>query len=73
LNPGPQGPGFSVFIPRLAALGDLPVAAYKTQLGPHQRQALQGLFDVMLTSVTPTLVIEVKHYDSDPLDAALAA
>jgi len=51
----------------------LPVAAYTAEAGPHESHAVQGLFDFMVTGKIPPRIIGDKAYDSDRLDAALAA
>lgn len=65
--------GKGVKIMLLVDAKGLPVAAYTTQAGPHESHAVQGLFDFMATSKTPPRIIGDKAYDSDRLDAELAA
>lgn len=50
----------------------LPVAVHAASATPHESKLVQGLFDFMLTSVTPDRVIGDKAYDSDALDDQLA-
>ena len=50
----------------------LPVAVDTCSASPHESQLVQGLFDFMLTSVTPDRLIGDKAYDSDQLDEQLA-
>jgi transposase len=65
--------GKGVKIMLLVDAKGLPIAAYTTQAGPHESHAVQGLFDFMVTKQTPPRIIGDKAYDSDRLDAALAA
>ncbi len=51
----------------------LPVAVDTSSATPHESKLVQGLFDFMLTSVTPDRVVGDKAYDSDALDDMLAA
>src|SRR5690606_19148541 len=51
----------------------LPVAVNTAAASPHERKLVQGLFDFMLTSLTPDRVIGDKAYDSDTLDDEMAA
>jgi transposase len=50
----------------------LPVAVHTASATPHESKLVQGLFDFMLTSVTPDRIIGDKAYDSDALDDRLA-
>lgn len=50
----------------------LPVAVDTASATPHESKLVQGLFDFMLTSVTPDRVVGDKAYDSDKLDDQLA-
>lgn len=50
----------------------LPVAVDTASATPHESKLVQGLFDFMLTSVTPDRVIGDRAYDSDALDDQLA-
>ena len=50
----------------------LPVAVHTASATPHESKLVQGLFDFMLTSVTPDRIIGDKAYDSDALDDQLA-
>lgn len=51
----------------------LPVAAYSTSASPHESGLVQELFQFMITAQPPERLIGDKAYDSDRLDAALAA
>jgi len=64
--------GKGVKIMLLVDAEGLPVAAYTTEAGPHESRLVQGLFDFMV-SEKPERIIGDKAYDSDPLDATLAA
>ena len=50
----------------------LPVAVDTASATPHESKLVQGLFDFMLTRVTPDRIIGDKAYDSDALDDQLA-
>lgn len=50
----------------------LPVAVDTASARPHESKLVQGLFDFMLTSLTPDRVVGDKAYDSDTLDDHLA-
>ena len=50
-----------------------PLAAYSTEAGPHESRLVQGLFDFMVTRDVPSRIVGDKAYDSDALDASLAA
>ena len=50
----------------------LPVAVDCASATPHESKLVQGLFEFMLTSVTPDRAIGDKAYDSDALDDQLA-
>jgi transposase len=50
----------------------LPVAINTASATPHESKLVQGLFDFMLTRVTPDRIIGDKAYDSDALDDQLA-
>jgi len=50
----------------------LPVAVHTASATPHESKLVQGLFDFMLTSVTPYRVVGDKAYDSDALDDQFA-
>jgi len=50
----------------------LPIAVHTASATPHESKLVQGLFDFMLTSVTPDRVIGDKAYDSDALDDQFA-
>jgi transposase len=50
----------------------LPVAVHTASATPHESKLVQGLFEFMLTSVTPDRIIGDKAYDSDALDDRLA-
>ncbi|MFO0833887.1 MAG: hypothetical protein U0638_02865 [Phycisphaerales bacterium] len=45
-----------------------PVAVDTASATPHESTLVQGLFDFMLTRVTPDRIIGDKAYDSDLLD-----
>jgi transposase len=51
----------------------LPVAVDTCSASPHESTLVQELFDFMLTSTTPEKLIGDRAYDSDKLDADLAA
>ena len=51
----------------------LPVAVHTASATPHESKLVQGLFDFMLTSLTPDRVVGDRAYDSDALDDQLAA
>jgi transposase len=51
----------------------LPVAIDTCSASPHESTLVQELFDFMLTSEPPTKLIGDRAYDSDKLDAELAA
>ncbi len=65
--------GKGVKIMLLVDAQGLPVAAYSTEAGPHESRLVQGLFDFMVTREAPTRIVGDKAYDSDALDATLAA
>ena len=65
--------GKGVKIMLLVDAQGLPVAAYSTEAGPHESRLVQGLFDFMVTREAPVRIVGDKAYDSDALDAALAA
>lgn len=50
----------------------LPVAIDTASATPHESKLVQGLFDFMLTRVTPDRIGGDKAYDSDALDDQLA-
>lgn len=50
----------------------LPVAVDTASATPHESTLVQGLFDFMLTSLTPDRVVGDKAYDSDALDDRFA-
>lgn len=50
----------------------VPVAVDTASATPHESKLVQGLFDFMLTSVTPDRIIGDKAYDSDALDDQMA-
>ena len=50
-----------------------PVSAYTTEAGPAESHCVQGLFEFMVTGELPERIIGDKAYDSDRLDASLAA
>lgn len=49
----------------------LPVAVTTGSASPHESTLVQGLFDFMLSTDTPTRIIGDKAYDSDALDEDL--
>lgn len=51
----------------------LPTAAYSTSASPHESGLLQELFDFMIPEKLPERLLGDKAYDSDKLDAELAA
>jgi transposase len=65
--------GKSVKIMVLVDAVGIPVAVDTASSAPHESQLVQPLFEFMLPRETPPRVIGDKAYDSDPLDAALAA
>lgn len=65
--------GRGVKIMLLVDAGGLPVAAYSTEAGPHESRLVQELFDFMSSPTTPERIVGDKAYDSDGLDADLAA
>src|ERR1019366_559615 len=65
--------GKGVKITLLVDAKGLPIAAYTTSAAPHDSRLVQGLFEFMVTSDSPERIIGDKGYDSDPLDAELAA
>ncbi len=65
--------GKSVKIMVLVDAAGVPVAVDTASSAPHESQLVQQLFDFMLPQEVPPRVIGDKAYDSDPLDAALAA
>lgn len=65
--------GRGVKIMLLVDAGGLPVAAYSTEAGPHESKLVQELFDFMASPATPERIVGDKAYDSDALDADLAA
>ena len=50
----------------------VPVAVDAASATPHESKLVQGLFDFMLTRLTPDRIIGDKAYDSDALDDQLA-
>lgn len=65
--------GKGVKIMLLVDAKGLPVAAYSTEAGPHESRLVQGLFDFMVTHEVPARIVGDKAYDSETLDATLAA
>ena len=65
------GKGVKIMI--LVDAKGLPVAVSTCSASPHESGLIQELFGFMLTEEAPARVIGDKAYDSDPLDAALAA
>jgi len=51
----------------------VPVAVNTASASPHESKLVQGLFDFMLTRLTPDRLIGDKAYDSDTLDDEMAA
>ena len=51
----------------------VPVAVNTASASPHESKLVQGLFDFMLTTLTPDRLIGDKAYDSDTLDDEMAA
>ncbi len=51
----------------------LPVAVYAASAGPHEVSLVQSTLSEVLTAERPQRLIGDKAYDSDPLDAELAA
>jgi transposase len=49
----------------------LPIAVTTGSATPHESQLVQGMFEFMLSSDTPTRIIGDKAYDSDALDEEL--
>jgi len=64
--------GKGVTIVVLVDARGLPVAVNTASAAPHESKLVQGLFDCMLTSLTPDRVVGDKAYDSDALDDRLA-
>jgi transposase len=64
--------GRGVKIMLMVDAAGLPVAAYAASATPHESQLVQGLFDFMVSTVTPERIIGDKAYDSDALDTDLA-
>lgn len=65
--------GKGVKIMLLVDAKGLPLAAYTTSAGPHESRLVRGLFDFMVSDAQPERIIADKAYDSDRLDATLAA
>jgi transposase len=65
--------GKGVKIMLLVDAQGLPLAAYTSEAGPHESRLVQGLFDFMVSRNDPARIIGDKAYDSDALDATLAA
>jgi len=65
--------GKGVKIMLLVDAKGLPLAAYWTEAGPHESRAVQELFNFMVTREMTPRIIGDKAYDSDALDAQLAA
>jgi transposase len=64
--------GKGVKIMMLVDARGLPVAVHSASATPHESKLVQGLFGIMLTSVTPDRAVGDKAYDSDALDDRLA-
>ena len=61
---------------KLVAVADshgFPVAVYAASAGPHEVSLVEGTLAEVLTAERPARLIGDKAYDSDPLDAELAA
>ena len=61
---------------KLMAVADghgLPLAVYAASAGPHEVSLVEGTLAEVLTGEQPARLIGDKAYDSDPLDAELAA
>jgi transposase len=61
---------------KLMAVADshgLPVAVYAASASPHEVSLVEGTLAEVLTGERPARLIGDKAYDSDPLDAELAA
>jgi len=65
--------GKGVKIMLLVDADGLPISAYTIEAGRHEGHLVQGLFDFMVTSQAPERIVGDKAYDSDRLDADLAA
>lgn len=65
--------GKSVKLMILVDARGLPVAIDTLSSAPHESQLVQGLFDFMLAEARPERIVGDKAYDSDVLDAQLAA
>ncbi|MFO0826508.1 MAG: IS5 family transposase [Phycisphaerales bacterium] len=70
---GPTKSGKGVKIMVLVDARGLPVAVDTASASPHESRLVQRLFDFMLTGEPPRRVVGDKAYDSDALDAELAA